>query len=231
MADTFIFANDVSFNYPITNITQILPVYTTDTITNISCKTLDISGILTAFNMSCKNVAYINNISSASSYITINKPLQPTYNYDVSYGTNVLGSIGYIYSKQVTFTTTIGLNAWTDITGDFTDNISSGIYMSKIVITYKNISNITYAMKIRHYLGISTEIPGVSIYANNQFTTCIYFKNNNDEYTYTHNNMICIGPSQQLKFFILIPRYLLNVANIYASVVGNTYNLSLLTIA
>ena len=161
MSDTFIFAHDVSFNYPLTNITQILPVYKTDTITNIKCTTLDVSGSLTSNNMSCTNFASANNINAiSSSYININKPLQPTYTYNATTGTGSLGSIGYIYSSNIA-ATTISPGTTTTLVSDL--NISSGIYLLKFnfsttntggnaastVLQYKfNINNRLYNSKL-----------------------------------------------------------------------------------
>lgn len=232
MSDLLIFANNVSFNYPLQNVTQILPVYTTDTIMNFSCNTLNVSGILATNNMSCINIASINNIYttnlSSASYITINKPIQPNYTYNVTSGTNVVGSIGYIYSSQATFQGTIQQNTWTNIIGTFPTSIVSGIYMIKLKITYKNTGNINgHPIKIQHYLGGG--IPP-DFRANNCFSTCVYFQNNNDAYVYTHNTIITIGPSQTLNHYICIPNQLIYLI-VSASVENNTYNLSLLRIA
>jgi hypothetical protein len=231
MSDPFIFAQDVSFNFPLTNITQIIPVFTTDTITNISCTRLDFSGTLVANNMSCKNSLIVNNIytPNASTYVTINKPLQPSYTYNATTGTNVVGTIGHIYSSSVSFTGSISQNTWTNIIGNFpTANVVPGIYMSKLRITYKNSGNInSHPIKIFHYLGGG--IPTANE-ANNIFTACVYFQNNNDAYIYTHNTILTIGPNQTLNHYICIPNQLLNLI-VSASVDNNSYVLSLLKIA
>ena len=232
MSDTFIFAQDVSFNQPLKNVTQILPVYTTDSITNIGCTRLDFSGTLVANNMSCTTSVKSNNIytPNASTYITINKPVQPSYTYNATTGTAVAGTIGYIYSSSVSFAgTTIPQNTWTNIIGNFpTANIVPGIYMSKLKITYKNSGNINSApIKIFHYLGGG--IPTANE-ANNCFSTCVWFQNNNDAYVYTHNTIVTIGPNQTLNHYICIPNQLIFLI-VSASVDNNAYVLSLLKIA
>ena len=156
MADTFIFAHDVSFNYPITNITQILPVYTTDTITNIKCTTLDVSGSLIVNNMSCTNFASANNINSISSpYININKPLQPTYTYNATTGTGTLGSIGYIYSSTIAATTIAPATATTIVSNL---NVSSGIYLIKFNFSTTNIGANTASTVLQYKITINNRI-------------------------------------------------------------------------
>jgi hypothetical protein len=148
MSDTFIFAHDVSFNYPITNITQILPVYTTDTILNIKCTTLDVSGSLTANNMSCTNVASANNINAiSSSYININKPLQPTYTYNATTGTGSIGSIGYIYSSTIA-ATTISPGSLTTLVSNL--NVSGGIYLVKFNFSITNTGGNTASTVLKY---------------------------------------------------------------------------------
>ena len=153
MSDTFIFANDVSFNYPLTNITQILPVYKTDTITNIKCTTLDVSGSLTSNNMSCTNFASANNIKSiSSSYININKPLQPTYTYNATTGTGSVGSIGYIYSSNIPATTIAPATATTIVSNL---NVSSGIYLIKFNFSTTNIGANTASTVLQYKITIN----------------------------------------------------------------------------
>jgi hypothetical protein len=232
MSESLIFAQDVSFNKTLTNITQILPVFTTDTITNINCTRLDFSGTLVANNMSCTNSLIVNNIytPNASTYITINKPLQPSYTYNATTGTNVAGTIGYIYSSSVSFTGTISQNTWTNIIGTFPSaNVVPGIYMSKLRITYKNTGNInSHPIKIIHCLGGGAIPPANE--SNNCFTACVYFQNNNDAYIYTHNTILTIGPNQTLNHYICIPNQL-NLLIVSASIENNSYVLSLLKIA
>jgi hypothetical protein len=148
MSDTFIFAHDVSFNYPITNIRDILPVYTTDTILNIKCTTLDVSGSLTANNMSCTNFASANNINAtSSSYININKPLQPTYTYNATTGTGSLGSIGYIYSSTIA-ATTISPGSLTTLVSNL--NVSGGIYLVKFNFSITNTGGNTASTVLKY---------------------------------------------------------------------------------
>jgi hypothetical protein len=226
MSGPFIFAQDVSFNQTLINVTQILPVFTTDTITNISCTRLNFSGTLVASNMSCANTVNANTIGlgiiNTNPSITIFNPLVPTYGYTLTNGTNVEGTIGYIYSKTVTFTTTIVPNSDTNLIGNFNTGISikGGIYVAKLDIAYRNTFGLpsTTPVKIQH--GINTEV----------FQNVMYFNNSTNEYRYSNTCILFIGTGQLISHNCFLPQFLSGISNINVSIVNSQYTLSLLKI-
>jgi hypothetical protein len=206
MSDTFIFAHDVSFNYPLTNIRDILPVYTTDTILNITCTKLDVSGSLTANNMSCTN-ANINNIyTSNSSYVSINKPLKPTYTYNATTGTNVINTNGYIYSSTIA-ATTITPGTTTTLVSNL--NVSAGIYLLKYTIQIKNTGNNT-----------ATNVIKMKYMTNRDNTVyrLLVFTALDEIITHTFSYPMFILNGELINIYLYIPEWFNNNTTYYKSV-------------
>ena len=208
MSDTFIFAQDVSFNQPLKNVTQILPVYTTDTITNIGCTRFDFSGTLVANNMSCTNSVVANNIytPTVTPYITINKPLQPTYGYNATTGTNVAGSNGYVYSSTI--------NATTIVPGTIYNIVSNyiipygGIYLLKFSITYKNTGSNSAENVIKMRYDIN----------RNRIDRLFVFTTINEIITNNFTMPIFILNSEPITIAINIPNWFNNLTTFYKNI-------------
>ena len=163
----------------------------------------------------CNNFNY-------SFYITIKNPVVPSYSYNLTNGTNVEGSIGYVYSKLVTCPALVQ-NTDTNIIGNFHDGISikGGVYMAKLDITYRNTFSLpsTTQVKIEHKIHTET------------LNNVIYFKNSTDSHIYTNTFILFIGTGQTLTHLCIVPQYLLGISNINVSIVNSQYKLSLLKIA
>lgn len=221
-----IYDTNVTFNQPLTNVKDILLLYPTDTILDISCTRFDISGQLLYNSLVTTNLNInINSIKLSNSsipYITIKNPVVPSYSYNLTNGTNVEGSIGYVYSKLVTCPALV-LNTNTNIIGNFHDGISikGGVYMAKLDITYRNTLSLpsTTPVKIQHQIHTET------------LNNVIYFKNATDSHIYTNTCILFIGTGQTLTHNCYIAQYLLGISNINASIVNSQYKLSLLKIA
>jgi hypothetical protein len=86
-----IYDTNVTFNQPLTNVKDILLLYPTDTILDISCTRFDISGQLLYNSLvttnSNINVNSIKLANSTNPYINIKSPLVPSYSYNITNGT------------------------------------------------------------------------------------------------------------------------------------------------
>ena len=227
-----IYNTDVTFNKPLTNIKDIILVNPTDNLLTIQCSRLNISGELVAKNFLATETLKIgNNINviadNVSKCININYPILPYYTYTLN-GTNIPGTIGYIYTKMATFTTALNLNTETDITGNLNDpalNVNGGIYMLKLDISYNNIDASlasTIPLKVIHRFN-----------GYNMLTNVTYFKNKADIHTYSNTCIININTNQPLFHGIRIPRNIYTTSlfsNISTTIVNKQYRLSLLKI-
>ena len=223
---TTIYDTDVSFNQPLTNVKDILLVNPTDTLLNITTTTLDISGQLVATNISSNGTTTFNTMDITSTTtptsININAPLVPLYSYTIN-GTNVPGSIGYIYTAMATFTTNLTLNTETDITGNLNTlitNIVGGIYMLKLDISYNNTAAAlasTTQLKVNHRFN-----------AYNMLTNVTYFKNLTDTHIYSNTCIINIKTNQLLVHGVRVPQYLPSISNISTTIVNKQYRITLL---
>ena len=229
---TTIYTSDVSFNQELKTVKDILLVYPTDTILDVSCTRMDICGSLVATNISSTGITKFNTIgitgSSGASSIIINAPLVPTYTYNNVSGNGVPGTIGYMYSTMATFTGNLNLNVETDITGNLNTNISNivgGMYMVKLDISYNNTDASlasTTQLKVVHRLN-----------GYNMFTNVTYFKNKTDTHIYSNTCIINFSTNQALFHGVRIPRYIYTtslIQNISTTIVNKQYKLSLLKI-
>ena len=224
-----IYDTDVTFNQPLTNVKDILLLYPTDTRLILTCTKLDISGQLVATNMSSSGITTFNTMDITSSAtptsININAPIVPTYSYNINTGTNVPGSIGYIYTAMATFTTNLTLNLDTDITGNLNTlitNIVGGIYMLKLDISYNNTAAAlasTTQLKVIHRFN-----------AYNMLTNVTYFKNLTDTHIYSNTCIINIKTNQLLVHGVRVPQYLPSISNITTTIVNKQYRITLLKI-
>ena len=222
-----IYDTDVTFNQPLTNVKDILLLYPTDTILDISCTRMDICGQLVATNMSCSGITKFNTINitqpNNASSIKITAPLVPLYSYNINTGTNVPGSIGYMYSAMATFTTNLTLNTETDITGNLNTlitNIVGGMYMVKLDISYNNtpaLLALTTQLKVFHRLN------GYNILSN-----VTYFKNATDTHIYSNTCIINFSTNQILFHGIRVPQYFPFISNITTTIVNKQYRITLL---
>jgi hypothetical protein len=223
-----IYDTNVTFNQPLTNVKDIILVNPTDTLLKLTCTTLDISGQLVATNLSCSGTTTFNTMDITSSAtptsININAPIVPTYSYTLN-GTNVPGTIGYIYTAMATFTTNLTLNLDTDITGDLNTkigNILGGIYMLKLDISYNNTAaalGLTTQLKVNHRFN-----------AYNMLTNVTYFKNLTDTHTYSNTCIINIKTNQTLVHGVRIPQNMPSISNISTTIVNKQYRITLLKI-
>jgi hypothetical protein len=221
-----IYDTNVTFNQPLINVKDILLLYPTDTMLDISCTRFDISGQLIYNSLvttnSNINVNSIKLANSTNPYINIRSPLVPSYSYNITNGTNVEGSIGYVYSKLVTCPALVQ-NTNTNIIGNFHEGISikGGVYMAKLDISYRNtfLLPATTQVKIQHQIHTET------------LNNVIYFKNSTDTHIYTNTCILFIGTGQTLTHNCYIAQFLLGISNINASIVNSQYKLSLLKIA
>ena len=229
---TTIYTSDVSFNQELKTVKDILLVYPTDTILDVSCTRMDICGQLVSSNVSCSGITKFNTLditgTNGANTININAPLVPTYSYNINTGTNVVGTVGYMYTKMATFTGNLNLNTETDITGDLNSpalNIVGGMYLVKLDISYNNTpanlaSNIQ--LKVIHRLN-----------GYNMFTNVTYFKNTTDTHIYSNTCIINLNTNQALFHGVRIPRYIYTtslISNISTTIVNKQYKLSLLKI-
>lgn len=222
-----IYATNVSFNQPLTNIKDIILVNPSDTILNMSCTTLNISGQLVATNMSCKTTANINTIEvypyNNMTYVNISNSFVPSYGYTLKNGTNIEGSIGYIYSKLVKYTGAITFDTTTNIIVDYNTGLSlkGGCYMVKLDISYRNT------------VGLTTTTPVKIFHTINSCSFCniIYFNNTTTNYTYSNTFISHFGTEQAITHDILVPGYLSGISNINVSIVNGEYTISMLKIA
>ena len=229
---TTIYTTDVSFNKELKTVKDILLVYPTDTILDISCTRMDICGSLVATNISSTGITKFNTIgitgSSGASSIIINAPLVPTYTYNNVSGNGVPGTIGYMYSKMVTFTGNLNLNVETDITGNLNTpalDIVGGMYMVKLDISYNNTDASlasTTQLKVNHRIN------------EQMFTNVTYFKNKTDTHIYSNTIILNINTNQPLVHGIRIPQNISSggilYTNISTTIVNKQYKLSLLKI-
>ena len=228
-----IYTTDVSFNQQLLNVKDILLVYPTDTILDISCTTIDICGQLVATNLSSSGITKFNTLNitqtTNASSININAPLVPLYSYNINTGTNVPGTIGYMYSKMATFTTDLTLNLDTDITGDLNTpslNIVGGIYMLKLDISYNNTpANLAASTQLK----VNHRFNGYNMLSN-----VTYFKNTTDVHIYSNTCIVNINTNQPLVHGIRIPQNISSngvlISNISTTIHNKQYRLSLLKI-
>jgi hypothetical protein len=230
---TTIYDTDVSFNQPLTNVKDILLVNPTDTILDVSCIRMDISGQLVTTNMSCSGITKFNTLNitqtNNASSIKINTPLVPLYSYNINSGTNVVGSIGYMYSSMITFTSNLTLNTETDITGNLNTmitNIVGGMYMLKLDISYNNSpSNLpsNIQLKVVHRFN-----------GYNMLSNVTYFKNTTDIHTYSNTCIVNFSTNETLFHGVRVPRNISSAGalytNISTTIQNKQYKLSLLKI-
>ena len=227
---TTIYTSDVSFNQELKTVKDILLVYPTDTILDVSCTRMDICGQLVSSNVSCSGITKFNTLditgTNGANTININAPLVPTYSYNINTGTNVVGTVGYMYSGIATFTTTLTVNnSETIITGNLNTLISSivgGMYLVKLDVSYNNTDASlasTTQLKVHHRIN------------EQMFTNVTYFKNKADTHIYSNTCILNINTNQPLIHGVRIPRYFSStIANVSTTIVNKQYRLSLLKI-
>lgn len=225
-----VYTSDVSFNQTLTNVKDILLVYPTDTILDVSCTRMDICGQLVSSNVSCSGITKFNTLDitgiNGTNTININAPLVPTYSYNINTGTNVVGTLGYMYSGIATFTTTLTVNnSETIITGNLNTVISSivgGMYLVKLDVSYNNTDASlasTTQLKVHHRIN------------EQMFTNVTYFKNKADTHIYSNTCILNINTNQALIHGVRIPQYFSStITNVSTTIVNKQYRLSLLKI-